>query len=177
MIDRRALLTLLAGSAALALPAATFAAPPRTPPGQGGTPPGQAGNQGGGGGNPGGGKGKNHKNGASLIADKIKMNGNHGLDKVGKIDVSADVRGGKIVGFHAKHADKGELSVNKLKSTTKFAMLEQRRAIGANGVELAGVVTVWYYAYWFTDEFGNDWYYWFPVDYIVDDGSWIIYSA
>jgi hypothetical protein len=162
---------MLAGSAALALPAATLAAPPRVPPGQGGTPPGQ------GGANPGQGGGKkNHKNGRNLVGD-IKMNGNHKLDKVDKIDVSADVQGGKIVGFHAKHADKGELAIKKVKSTEKFAMLEERRTVGANGVETASVVTVWYYAYWFTDEYGNDWYYWFPVDYIVDDGGWIIYYA
>src|SRR6478752_7131015 len=173
MINRRAMLTLLAGSA-LALPGVAFANAPRVPPGQGGTPPGQAGN-GGGPDAKGGGKAKNHKDGKSLIGD-IKANGNHKLDKVGKIDVSADVRGGKIVGFHAKHADKGDLAVNKVKSTTKFALLE-RQVPGNALVQDAGVLTVWYYAYWFTDEFGNDWYYCWPVDYIIDDGSWVIYSA
>jgi len=172
MINRRTILTLMAGSA-LALPHMALAAAPRTPPGQGGTPPGQAGNQGGPGG--GGGKEKHHNNGKDLIGD-IKVNGNHKLGKAGKIDVSADVQGGKVVGFHAKHPDKGDLAIHKVKSTTKFALLEQK-VPGSALVQDAGVVTVWYYAYWFTDEFGNDWYYWWPVDYIIDDGSWIIYSA
>jgi len=172
MINRRTVLTLI-GAGAVALPSLSFAAAPRVPPGQGGTPPGQAGNPGGG-----GGKQKNHNNGQSLIGDKIKQNGNHGLGKAGKIDVSADVQGGKIVGFHAKHPDKGELAVNKVKSMQKFAALERRQLPpGPAAVEPAAAVTVWYYAYWFTDEFGNDWYYWFPVEYIIDDGSWIIYSA
>jgi hypothetical protein len=169
MISRRTALSLLAGSAALVLPAAAFAGPPNTPPGQGGAAPGNSGNA--------PGKMKNHKNGASLVGEKIKENGNHGLGKAGKIDVSADVRGGKVVGFHAKDPDKGELAIKKVKSTQKLAVLEQRKTIGADGVERASVVTVWYYAYWFTDDFGNDWYYWFPVEYIVDDGGWTIIYA
>jgi len=174
MINRRAMLTLLASSA-LALPGVAFANAPRVPPGQGGTPPGQAGN-GGGPDAKGGGKGKNHKDGKSLIGNNIKVNGNHKLDKAGTIDVSADVSNGKVVGFHAKHPSKGDLAVNKVKSTTKFALLE-RQVPGNALVQDASVLTVWYYAYWFTDEFGNDWYYWWPVDYIIDDGSWVIYSA
>jgi len=177
MISRRKVLTLLSASATLALPALALAGPPRTPPGQGGGgPPGQADKNNGGG--PGNGKGKNHKNGQALVADKIKQNGNHKLETVGKVDVSADISNGKVVGFHAKHADKGELKVGKVKSMQKFAALEQKTLLpGEVRAETASLVTVWYYAYWFTDEFGNDYYYWFPVDYIVDDGSWFIYSA
>src|SRR6478609_3651752 len=124
MINRRAMLTLLAGSA-LALPGVAFANAPRVPPGQGGTPPGQAGN-GGGPDAKGGGKAKNHKDGKSLIGNNIKVNGNHKLDKAGTIDVSADVSNGKVVGFHAKHPSKGDLAINKVKSTTKFALLERQ---------------------------------------------------
>jgi hypothetical protein len=172
MFNRRNVLSLIAGGA-LALPGTdALAQQPRTPPGQGGTPPGQA--QGGGG----GGKQKKHANGRNLLGEKIRMNGKHGLGKAGaKIDVSAEVRGGKVVGFEAKHADRGNLRIGKVKSTEKFAVLEQHKVIGTDGVQQASLVTVWYYAYWFTDEFGNDWYYWFPVDYIIDDGSWVIYYA
>jgi hypothetical protein len=169
MIDRRMVLTLMAGGA-LALPGVALAGPPNTPPGQGGTPPGQAGAA------PGGGKQKSHKNGETLLGEKIKENGNHGLGKAGKIDVSADVRGGKVVGFHAKHPDKGELTVGKVKSTEKFALLEQHPGANAS-VQLAQAIYVWYYAYWFIDEYGDYWYYWFPVAYIIDDGSWVIYYA
>jgi hypothetical protein len=162
MLNRRTILTLLAGSA-LALPNVALAAAPRVPPGQAGKDNG-----------PGGGKEKHHKDAKSLIGNDIKVNGNHKLDKAGTIDVSADVQGGKVVGFHAKHPSKGDLAVNKVKSTTKFALLERQPA---SAVQNASVLTVWYYAYWFTDEFGNDWYYWWPVDYIIDDGTWFIYSA
>src|ERR1051325_3577849 len=104
MLNRRTILTLLAGSA-LAVPQMAWAAAlPRVPPGPAGK-----GNRPGGG----GGKGKNHKDGKSLIGNNIKVNGNHKLDKAGTIDVSADVQGGKIVGFHAKHPSKGDLAVNK----------------------------------------------------------------
>jgi hypothetical protein len=172
MFDRRRVLALLAGGA-LALPGATaLAAPPRTPPGQGGTPPGQA-DRGGG-----GGKEKKHNNGRTLLGEKIRMNGKHGLGKAGaKIDVAADVRNGKVVGFEAKHADRGNLQIGKVKSTEMFAALERRKVVGSDGIERVSVLTVWYYAYWFTDEFGTDYYYWFPVDYIIDDGSWVIYYA
>jgi hypothetical protein len=183
MISRRTTLTLIAS--AIALPTAALAQQ-RIPPGQGGTPPGQGGNGPGGqaGGNPGGGKGKNHKNGATLLSEaNLKQNGNHGLGKAGDIDVSADVQGGKVVGFHAKHPQKGELTIGKVKSMTKFAALSTVPAIEpaaatAADLQLAqATTTVWYYAYWFTDEYGNAWFYWWPVTYIIDDGSWVIYSA
>src|SRR5262249_43983629 len=102
MINRRTMLTLLASSA-LALPGAALANAPRVPPGQANKDNGPGGPGGG------GGKEKHHKDGKSLVGN-IKANGNHKLDKVGKIDVSADVNGGKVTGFHAKHADKGDLN-------------------------------------------------------------------
>jgi len=126
-------------------------------------------------------KQKHHNNGKGLLGQKIKQNGHHALGKAGKIDVACDVSGGKVVGLTAKHPTKGNLNVGKVKSMQKFAALGPEEMPGLPGqatVQLAqAVTTVWYYAYWFTDDNGDDWYYWFPVDYIIDDGSWVIYSA
>ncbi|CAN5344791.1 hypothetical protein BH10PSE9_BH10PSE9_00520 [soil metagenome] len=117
-------------------------------------------------------KGKKHqKNGKDLVGNKIKDNGNHHIDKADKIDVAVDVRDGKVVGLKAKHPQKGELQVGKVKSTEKFALLESGNLL------LAQTTYIYYYAYWFQDEYGDYWYYWFPVEYIIDDGSWVVYSA
>ena len=115
---------------------------------------------------------KNQKNGKDLVGNKIKQNGNHHIDKADKVDVAVDVRDGKIVALKAKHQQKGDLQVGKVKSTEKFAMLES-----STNPQLAQAIYVWYYAYWFMDEYGDYWYYWFPVEYIIDDGSWVVYSA
>jgi hypothetical protein len=118
-------------------------------------------------------KGKKHqKNGRNLVGNKIKQNGNHNIDKADKIDVGIEVRNGKVVALKAKHPQKGDLQVGKVKSTEKFAMLEP-----SSNPQLAQTIYVWYYAYWFMDEYGDYWYYWFPVEYIIDDGSWVVYSA
>jgi hypothetical protein len=165
---REILLHSVAAASLLALPGAAFAQGNSQTKG----PPGNS--QGQGKGN------KNHKNGKDLLGAQIKQNGNHHLDTVANIDVSVDVNGGKIVGLHAKHPQKGELQIGKVKSMQMFAALDpnQQPFTGEPRVELAQVlVTVWYYAYWFTDDNGNNWYYWYPVDYIVDDGSWFVYAA
>ena len=158
----------VAAASLVMLPGAAFAQGNSQSKGPPGSPPGQS-------------KGnKNHKNGLNLLGGQIKQNGNHHLDTVANIDVSVDVNGGKVVGFHAKHPQKGELQIGKVKSMQKFAALDpsERPFTGQPELELAqAIVEVWYYAYWFTDDQGNDWYYWYPVDYIVDDGSWVIYSA
>jgi len=118
-------------------------------------------------------KGKKHqKNGKDLVGNKIKQNGTHHIDKADKIDVAVDVSNGKVVALKAKHPQKGDLQVGKVKSTEKFALLES-----STNLQFAQAIYVWYYAYWFMDEYGDYWYYWFPVEYIIDDGSWVIYSA
>jgi len=117
------------------------------------------------------GKGKKHqKNGKDLVGDKIKQNGNHKIDKADKIDVSVDVKDGKVVALKAKHPQKGDLQVGKVKSTEKFAVIDL-----SSNFHLTQATYVWYYAYWFMDEYGDYWYYWFTVEYIIDDGSWVVY--
>ena len=54
------------------------------------------------------GKGKaNHHNCAKLLGDKIKVNGNHVIDRKGPHTVSLDVKDGKIAGMHVKQAPPG----------------------------------------------------------------------
>lgn len=123
-------------------------------------------------------KRKFQKDAKNLLGNKIKQNGHHKLDKAGQVDVEVDVNNGKVVNFTAKHPKKGNLAVRKVKSREKLALNEpadwERER---DRVQLAQTTeVVWYYAYWFTDENGDDWYYWFPVEYIIDDGSWQIYS-
>src|SRR5207253_6465390 len=75
------------------------------------------------------GKGKaKHKNGKDLLGDKIKVNGNHKLEKNGAHTVSVDVKDGKIAAFHAKHDSKGEIPIKKYKTNKKMAALDARQS-------------------------------------------------
>src|SRR5437773_8539053 len=56
-------------------------------------------------------KKQHHNNGKALLGDKIKGNGHHVLKQKGEVTSSVDVQNGKIAGFHAKHAKKGDLPV------------------------------------------------------------------
>jgi hypothetical protein len=117
---------------------------------------------------------KNHQNGHALLGDKIKQNGKHKIHKAGKVDVSAEVRNGKVVGFTATDPGKGNLAVRKVKSRQKFA--EATPGLVQDGIQLAQVTVVYYYGYWFNDGV-DDWYYWFPVDVVIVDDTWIEYVA
>ncbi len=114
-------------------------------------------------------KKKNHKDARALLGDKLKQNGKHKVDKAGRIEVSADVSNGKIVGLTATDPGKGNLAVRKVKSKKKLAE-------GVPSVTLAGVkvaqYTDYYYGYWF-DDGQDDWYYWFPVEWIIVDDTWV----
>lgn len=119
-------------------------------------------------------KKKNHRSGsAALGKDKLKKNGKYKIAKEGKLDVSADVSGGKVVGVTATHADKGNLKPRKVKSRKKLSQL-------APGVVLTGGLQLaqyddWYYGWWFEDD-EDDWYYWFEADYVDTSDGWEEYS-
>lgn len=114
-------------------------------------------------------KKKNHKDARALLGGKVKQNGKHKLDKAGRIDVSAEVSNGKVVGLIASDPGKGNLPVRKVKSKKKLAE-------SAPGVILAGVQLAqysdYYYGYWFDDGV-DEWYYWFTVDVIFIDDTWV----
>ena len=116
-------------------------------------------------------KKKNHKEARGLLGDKLKKNGKHKIDKAGRIEVSADVSNGKVVSLTATDPGKGNLPVRKVKSKKKLAEL-------APGVILAQMQLAqysdYYYGYWFDDGI-DEWYYWFTVDVIIVDDTWVEY--
>ena len=120
------------------------------------------------------GKGKHHHlSGQQLLGDKIKTNGHHVIHNSGKYSVSATVKDGKVAGINVKHSEKGDVPVTKYKTTKKMA----DRAGESNGIRLVsyrGVLaqsqymgTV-YIGYAYTDEYGDQYIYWFPYDMIYD---------
>jgi hypothetical protein len=119
-------------------------------------------------------KKKNHQNGHALLGDKVKKNGKHKIHKAGKVDVSADVTNGKVVGLTASDPAKGNLQVRKVRSRQKFA--EAAPDIVEGRVQLAQANVVYYYGYWFDDGV-DDWYYWFPAEYVIVDDTWVEYVA
>lgn len=107
----------------------------------------------------------NHHGGHDLVAAKLKTDGTHQIHKNGKHTVSATVKGGKIAAFKVKHDTKGDVAVKKYKSKKKMAFLD-----GASDTQPADAVdagTVWI-AYAFVDDDGNEEYYWFPYEEILD---------
>lgn len=110
-----------------------------------------------------------HQNGKQLLGEKIKTNGRHAIEQKGEVTALVDVKDGKIVGLHARHAKKGELPVRKYKSSQKMV-----RADGLQGA--ARLMTVQQYEYigttWigyaYYDDYGDEQIYWFPVDMIYD---------
>lgn len=120
------------------------------------------------------GKGKHHHlSGQQLIGDKIKTNGNHGIHKNGKHTVTAAVRDGKITGVSVKHSEKGDVPVTKYKTKKKMA----EKTGGKDGFSLVSyhgmlaqiqdLGTTWI-GYAYTDEYGEEYIYWFPVEMIYD---------
>lgn len=113
-------------------------------------------------------KEKKHLDGHALVGGKVKQNGKHKIHKAGKADVFADVSNGKVVALSA-----AGMQVKKVKSKRKLA--EAHPGITLASVQLAQV-DVYYYGYWVYDA-GYDYYYWFPVEVIIVDDTWIEYFA
>lgn len=121
------------------------------------------------------GKGRHHHlSGQQLLGDKIKTNGNHVFHRNGKYAATASVRDGKITGVSVKHSEKGDVPVTKYKTNKKMAA----RTVEADGISLAsyhhGVLAqiqdlgTTYIGYAYTDEYGDQYIYWFPVEMIYD---------
>jgi hypothetical protein len=120
-------------------------------------------------------KTQHHNSGHALVGERLKTNGTHQLDKKGKHTVSAEVKNGKIAAFHVKHETKGEISVKKYKSKTKVASAD----VSDPGVMPAQTdLGTTYIGYAYLDEDGNEEYYWFPYEEILDpDTGAITYVA
>jgi hypothetical protein len=110
-----------------------------------------------------------HHSGHQLLGNKIKTNGNHVIDKVGKHTVSVNVTNGKVAGLNVKHSEKGDVPVKKYKTTKKLAQ--------SDGIHLASYpdmlaqsqdLGMTYIGYSFIDDYGNEQIYWFPYEMILD---------
>ena len=107
----------------------------------------------------------NHHSGHEMVSAKLKTDGTHQIHKNGKHTVSATVKGGKIASIHVKHDTKGDVAVKKYKSKKKMASLDGRPSETQPADTDLG--TVWI-GYAFIDEDGNEEYYWFPYEEILD---------
>ncbi len=107
----------------------------------------------------------NHHSGHNAVSSKLKKDGTYQIDKKGKHTVSAEVKNGKVAGVHVKHATKGDVAVKKYKSKKKMASLEGPPSDTQPADTDMG--TVWI-AYAYEDEDGNEEYYWFPYEEILD---------
>src|SRR5579859_5267688 len=114
-------------------------------------------------------KEKHHLNGKDLLGEKIKQNGKHKIHTTGKnVDVFAEVNNGKVTAVTA-----AGMQVKKVKSRQKLA--ETTPGIMLASMKLAQA-DVYYYGYWVYDDL-TDTYFWFPVDYVIVDSSWVEYVA
>jgi hypothetical protein len=109
-------------------------------------------------------KAHHHTSGHALIADKLKTNGTHQLEKKGKHTVSAEVKNGKIANFKVKHDTKGDVAVKKYKSKKKMASLD----LPVSAMPAQTDLGTTYVAYAYVDDDGNEEYYWFPAEEILD---------
>ena len=120
-------------------------------------------------------KNQNHKDGHSLLGNKLKQNGRHEIDKAGQATVSATVNNGKVTTMAANHPQKGSLPARKVKSDKKMAQsLPDRVRIAANGEGVLLAQAVVYYA-WCFDDGVDEYCYWYPADDVVVDASWVVY--
>jgi hypothetical protein len=107
----------------------------------------------------------NHHNAHQMVGDKLKKDGTHQIHKNGKHTVSAEVKNGKIAGVHVKHDTKGDVAVKKYKSKKKYASIDNpSQEIPADTADMG---TTWI-AYAYIDDDGNEEYYWFPYEVILD---------
>ena len=120
------------------------------------------------------GKGKHHHlSGQQLLGDKIKTNGNHVIHKNGKYTASATVRDGKVAGVSVKHSEKGDVPVTKYKTNKKMAT-KTGEPYGISLASYRGMLAqtqdlgMTYIGYAYTDEYGDQYIYWFPYEMILD---------
>ena len=150
MVSRRTLLSLIASAGVAAAAGATAGAAPA--------------------------KQAHHKNGQALLGGQIKQNGKHEVDRMGKIRVSAETRGGKVIAMTANHSEKGSLPARKVKSRQKFAGIRPGIVLAAadGGPLQLAQDGVYYYAWCFDDGY-DQWCYWYPADVVIVDAGWVEY--
>ncbi len=110
-----------------------------------------------------------HKSGHALLGANLKTDGTKQIERHGKHSVSADVKGGKIAGFHVQHDTKGSVPVKKYKTHRKMALLDGARSDSAPvDTQLQADLGTEWVAYAYVDDDGNEEYYWFAYEEILD---------
>jgi hypothetical protein len=144
----------------------------------GGDQPKQEQQHGKGGGGPGGGAGHakhqhHEKNAHAMLGAKLKQDGKHAVGKFKNRDVTAEVKGGKVVAMAA-----GDIMPKRVRTRTKMADASGgliQAAWTGGALQLAQYET-YYYGYCFDDGYDYDCY-WYPaedVDY--QDYTWDDYD-
>jgi hypothetical protein len=118
-------------------------------------------------------KKKIHKSGKNLLGAKLKQNGKHQIDKVGKggkATVNVEVTGGKVASMSMTDADGKEIKGKKVKSKKKMAEATRLAAADSEWIQLAQLD--WYYGWYFYYE-DVDYYYWYPADEVYwEEDDW-----
>ncbi len=107
-----------------------------------------------------------HHSGHAMLGAKLKTNGTHQIHKNGKHTVSAEVKNGKVAAIHVKHDTKGDVPVKKYKTNKKMALIDTPPS-EAQPADTIDNGTVWI-GYAYVDDEGNEEYYWFPYEEILD---------
>jgi hypothetical protein len=127
-------------------------------------------------------KKKLHKSGKDLLGAKLKKNGKHQVDKVGKggkANVNVEVKDGKVASMSMTDAEGKEIKGKKVKSKKKMAEMAAPVMIAADNEWIQFAQLDWYYGwYFFYDDV--DYYYWYPAeevywedDYWADEDDWL----
>jgi len=114
----------------------------------------------------------NHHSVKALLRDRLHKDGTHKLHKKGDYAVSVEVKGGKIASFHVKHPSRGEIAVQKYKTSRKMASLDENPK---DVVPAAEVPCTQYIGFAFTDDTGETEYYWIECDLVIDPSGAIEY--
>jgi len=116
-----------------------------------------------------------HHAGHQLLGNKINTDGKHEIHKRGDHTVHAHVVNKKISHVSVTHRTKGEVPVKKYKTSKKvvqagdldFAAADVGTLVQPASYQVAQA-TIVYVGYAYTDDAGEQYYYWFPAEMIVD---------
>lgn len=115
-----------------------------------------------------------NKNGRDLLGAKLKKDGKHAVGKFKDRDVTANVKGGKIVEMAA-----GDIPAKRVRTKTKMASQPDGLVLAAwsSGVQLAQYdYQDYYYGYCFDDGYTYECYWYPPEDVYYDDYTWEDYD-
>jgi hypothetical protein len=113
-----------------------------------------------------------HHDGKALLGAKLKTNGTHQIHKRGDYTAHAEVKDGKVAGFHVKHPKKGDVATKKYKTNKKLAEIDGTPPTEFPAQEVIGTT---YIGYSYVDDLGNEVIYWFPADIVLDPSGAIEY--